>query len=295
MVERQEIKIEPVITIARQAGRIILQELTSDIQVTSKGDKSPVTHADKMADAFIKAELHKLTPSIPILSEEDTPEERTAPKTSPFKWVVDPLDGTRTAIQYAQGKKDYNQFGVHIALLHNGLPIAGVAYFPAMEEGKGVCYFTGDNGNAYKQTGDAAPKTIHVAKPPFRSEGMRAAVHVKPERRQNTLANRSYVPVPGIGGQRICLVAEGVADIADMNDIPSEHQENYAYKQWDLAASHAILRAAGGELVAADSKLPLRYLSENLNMPGSFAAGRDTLKFLELADLPPAGGGLKGL
>lgn len=295
MDEMQEIKIDSVISVAKQAGSIIMQELTTAIHVTEKTDESPVTQADKKADASIKQALRKITPDIPILSEEDTPEERAAAISSPFKWVVDPLDGTRTAIQYANGKQDHNQFGVHIALLHNGSPIAGVAYFPAMADGKGICYFTGDNGKAYKQTGDSAPKEIHVAKPPFKPEGMRAAVHVKPERRAATIANRAYVAVPGIGGQRICLVAEGAADIADMNDIPASHQDSHAYKQWDLAASHAILRAAGGDMVAADSKKPLNYANDVLNMPGAFAGGRETLKFLNFADLPPAGGGLQSL
>lgn len=280
------IKIEDVIQTAKAAGAVIMQQLTSDLAVHNKGDASPVTAADKMADAIIKSGLRAIAPGIPILSEEDTPDERAAAQASTLKWVVDPLDGTKTAIDYANGHKDYDQFGVHIALVQNNIPILGVAYFPAMAEGKGVAYFTGNNGKAYKKIGEDAPKTIQVSKPPFKAGGLRASVHFHENRRAATFAGRSYVSVPGVGGQRLCMVAEGAADIADMNDIDRSFQGVYAYKQWDLAAAHAILKAAGGELVAADSKQPVMYDAPDFKMPGALAGGRETLNLLQFAHLP---------
>ena len=277
-----------VIGTAREAGSAIMQQLTSGIYVENKSDATPVTAADKMADVIIKRGLRAITPTIPILSEEDTPEERSA-QASPIKWVVDPLDGTRTAIEYANGQKDHHQFGVHIALVQDGTPILGVAYFPAMAEGKGITYFTGDDGKAYKQTGAEAPKAISVFKPPFKAEGMRAAVHFHEDRRSETVGGRPYVSIPGVGGQRLCLVAEGAADIADMDDIPASLREKYAYKQWDLAASHAILKAAGGELVSVHTQKPVTYESADFRMPGAYAGGREVLKMLNLADLPAVG------
>lgn len=200
--------------------------------------------------------------------------------------MIDPLDGTKTAIDYANGHKDYDQFGVHIALVQNDTPVLGVAFFPAMADGKGVAYFTGDDGKAYKQTGDAPPKAIQASKPPFKSEGLRAAVHFHENRRPDQIAGRDYIHVPGVGGQRLCLVAEGSADVADMNDIPLSHRGEYAYKQWDLAASHAVLKAAGGELVNAETQQPVTYDDPDFKMPGAVAGGRETLNLLQLANLP---------
>lgn len=280
------IAMRDVVGVAREAGAVIMQQLTSDIQVHSKGDASPVTAADKMADTIIKRGLRAIAPYIPIVSEEDTPEERAAAQASNMKWVIDPLDGTRTAIDYANGHKDYDQFGVHIALVQNGTPILGVAHFPAMADGKGVAYFTGDGGKAYKQTGDAAPKPIHVSKPPLKAEGLRASVHFHENRRPEKIGERDYIHVPGVGGQRLCLVAEGTADVADMNDIPLSHRGEYAYKQWDLAASHAVLKAAGGELVSVETKQSVTYDDPDFKMQGAIAGGRDTLNLLGLANLP---------
>jgi 3'(2'), 5'-bisphosphate nucleotidase len=159
--------IQGVVAIAKEAGAAILRELALDVTVDSKGDGSPVTNADKAADAVIRRGLKQLTPDIPVISEEDTPQERAAANASALRWIVDPLDGTRTALRYAAGRKDYNQFGVHIGLVRGNVPIAGVAYFPAMTDGRGTVYFTGDDGKAYKQVGDDAAKCIQVSRPPL--------------------------------------------------------------------------------------------------------------------------------
>jgi 3'(2'), 5'-bisphosphate nucleotidase len=288
-----QIPVQPVIEAAKEAGAAILQHLTSNLVVDSKHDASPVTAADKDADAIIKRHLRAIAPSIPILSEEDTPEERASVEASDVKWVIDPLDGTKTAIDYANGHKDYDQFGVHIALVQNDTPVMGVAFFPAMAGGKGVAYFTGDDGKAYRQIGDAAPKAIQVSKPPFKAEGLRAAVHFHEVRRPHNIAGRDYAHVPGVGGQRLCLVADGAADVADMNDIPLFHRGKYAYKQWDLAASHAVLKAAGGELVDTETKQPVTYNSPDFEMPGAVAGGRETLNLLQLANLSQHAGRMR--
>jgi 3'(2'), 5'-bisphosphate nucleotidase len=286
----QAYAMKDVVGIAKKAGAAIMAELNAGIVVESKGDTSPVTAADRAADAIIKAGLRHLTPNIPIISEEDTAEEREAAErimqaNGGLRWVIDPLDGTKTAIDYARGHKDYDQFGVHIGLVQGNTPIAGVAYFPAMEHGKGVAYFTED-GKAYKQTGDSAPKQIKVSKPPLKAGELRAAVHFHESRRPEMIAGRHYHAVPGVGGQRLCLVAEGAADVADMNDISETHRGQYAYKQWDLAAAHAIVKAAGGELISAETQQPVTYDSPELKMEGACAGGREMLNLLQLATLP---------
>ena len=284
------VAVAPVVAAARAAGAVILQELQRDLHAVVKSDGSPVTDADKKADAMIKAHLRALTPDIPVASEENDAAEWQAVKGHTLRWIVDPLDGTRTALGYAAGHKDHDQFGVHIALVDGDVPVLGVAYFPAMADGKGVAYFTGDDGKAYKQVGDATPQRIQVSKPPFKAEGLRAAVHFHPERRPAEIAGRAYRAVAGVGGQRICLVAEGAADVADMNDIPETHRGGYAYKQWDVAASHAILNAAGGALVSVADKAPISYPADATTIPGAVAGGDDTLRLLGLGNVPPRHG-----
>ena len=279
---REHPAMQDVVSIAKDAGAAILQQLRSGLAAQRKSDDSPVTAADEASNTIIKEGLRRLTPHLPIVSEEDMQEQRATAAASALHWVIDPLDGTKTAMRYAEGHHDHNQFGVHIGLVKGNTPIAGVAFFPAME--KGIVYFTGDDGHAYKQTGMDAPRPIQVAKLPLRDGKLRAAVHAKEDRRPERIAGRSYIPVPGVGGQRVCLVAEGAADLADINDIPEGLRGRYAYKQWDLAASHAILRAAGGELVNPETKKSVTYDDPEQNMPGALAGGKETLTLLGLAN-----------
>lgn len=282
----ERLRVEPVLAMAKEAGAAIIHTLNAGIHIESKADASPVTEADRKADTIIKRGLKQLNATIPILSEEDTPEERKSAQASRYQWVIDPLDGTRTAIGYANGERHWNKFGVHIALLKDGVPILGVAYFPAMNGG--TAYYTGNDGKAYMQAGDTAPKPIRVSKPPFR-QTISMAVSYDESRRLATIAGRNFDSIPGIGGQRICMAAEGQVDLADLNDIASTHRGAYAYKQWDLAAAHAILKAAGGELVDAETKQPVTYDRPDFTLPGCYAGGVDTLKLLGLGNLPPIG------
>ncbi len=273
-----DVDIFEVVAAAKHAGRAIMEQLSSGVQVDYKNDDSPVTLADKAADAVIKQHLRRLTPTIAILSEEDTPQERAAAQASSIKWILDPLDGTKTAIKYARGAEDRDQFGVNISLVENNVPIRGVAHFPAMENGAGVTYFTGNDGKAYKQVGDDTPQLIRVSTPPFKHGTLRASVHHHEHRRPERIANRAYIAKPSVGGHRICLAAEGVVDIADMTDLAAP----YAYKQWDLAAAHAIIMAAGGDLVSDGKRVT--YDRPDYTMPVCLAAGDATLKELGLTN-----------
>lgn len=282
------LKVAPVMAAAKEAGAAILDALSNGIDPMAKGDGSPVTAADQAADAIVKRRLQALTPDIPVVSEED--EARTAHPHRGLRWVVDPLDGTNTAIAYAKGKKDHNQFGVIIGLVDGDRPVFGVCHFPAREDAQGVTYFTGDEGKAYKQVGEGAPKVIHVSKPPFTDGTPRVAVHHHAHRRPADIAGRAYEAVPSVGAERICMVAEGKADVADLNDIPAQNRGEYAYKQWDVAGSHAVLNAAGGALIDAETQKPLTYDRADLTVAGAWAGGADNLRLLNLANLPNLSG-----
>ena len=168
------ISSKPVIAIARQAGEAIIQHLQPGLEVIVKADESPVTQADLAAHTIVMHGLAGIDPAIPIMSEEGTPEEKQAAHRSHRRWIVDPLDGSKTSIEYAKGKLDEDGFGVHIALIEDDIPVLGVAYFPAKGNG-GVLYYTGDDGRAYRQEGTEAPKRIRTSGLPM-SEPLKAAV-----------------------------------------------------------------------------------------------------------------------
>lgn len=289
-----------IVALAREAGDVILRELKNKATLGTqhKDDDSPVTNADLKANAIVLNGLAKLTPGIPILSEEDTPEHQAEIMKSGTYWCVDPLDGTRTALSYAEGNRGHVWFGTLIGLVKDGVPVFGVAHYPANENGKGVTYFTNGSGTiAYKQIGEHGEvRSIHCkrqGKPLKIVSGYRGAV---PE----SIAGRPVVNEPGVGGSRIIRTAEGAADLGYMGNDGA-----ISFGFWDLAAPHAILRAAGGDLVTMPGEFANHQQegalaqSESLHydgkhhatlmgegkpyLPGCLAGSKETLRDLGLA------------
>ena len=302
-----------VVSIAREAGAAIMDELSNPnhLKVDSKDDDSPVTSADKRANDIILSKLGegdlnvqsprgtKLT-YYPILSEEMTLEQQQAIMKKGTYWCVDPLDGTKTAIKYAGGEKNQTQFGVLISLVKNGVPVFGVAHYPA--EGKadangkpvGVTYFTSANGKtAYRQEGDEPRQRIRANKitegPMTMAAGYRGASPAH-------IAGRAVHNQPSVGGSRILRAAEGKVHVGYMGN-----HGPISFGYWDLAAPQAILKAAGGELVtmlggfaehqvdgALKESKPIRYDGSSFipgmegqpYLPACLAAHKDTLKAL---------------
>jgi len=239
--------LQTALDIAVAAGREILAVYHDQRQpeVSLKADDSPLTDADRRAHRLITTRLAEATPAVPILSEESNaidPQTRLAWSTY---WLVDPLDGTREFI------KRNGEFTVNIALVENGVPVLGVVHVPV----SGVSYFGADELGSFRQEPDGEP--IAIACRPLRREG-----------RLNVVASRSHrdarlddvlaaletyfagLDVLSMGSSlKICLVAEGRADLYPRLAPTSE---------WDTAAAHAVLAAAGGEVVDTAFK-PLRY------------------------------------
>jgi 3'(2'), 5'-bisphosphate nucleotidase len=262
----KNIKIKDVMNIAQEAGELILQ-YQGKVGNEEKQDGSPVTIADKEASEIIINGLQKLWPNIPVVSEEASLEENLEAMKSPLRWVVDPLDGTRTFIH---GRKGY---GVHIGLVQDGEPVKGVVFFPA--KGKsGRFYFTGDDGSAYKQEGvNVKPEKIQVNKT-FAGRPLKASVHYKEEKRPKDIGGHFYEAVYGVGGGRICNAAEGKADVAWM----MLESKRWAYSSWDVAAAQAVLKAAGGDLFDPVTKKAVRHDNKNFAVPGSVGGHPDVLK-----------------
>lgn len=289
-----------VVNLAKQAGEDIMQELAKGaaLEVEHKADGSPVTQADLRANARIVAGLQALTPDIPILSEEMDEATQQEVMKQPVYWCVDPLDGTKTAHEYAMGQKDHTGFGVLIGLVKNGEPVFGVAHYPAAEGGKGVTYNTNSTGTAaFCTRGDGEPRPITVrdySRGPMQvAAGFRGAA-------PDSIAGRTAHNRPDVGGSRILRAAEGAVHVGYMgNDGP------ISFGFWDLAAPAAILRAAGGDLVtmpgafadhqqrgALAQSESIRFdgthYAEHIGpgkpfLPACMAAGLGTLKFLGMA------------
>jgi 3'(2'), 5'-bisphosphate nucleotidase len=220
--------------IAHRAGDAIMEIYGSDFAVRGKADASPVTEADECAERLILADLHALAPDIPVVSEEDASRSGLPDIThaTPLFWLVDPLDGTREFV-------DRNgEFTVNVALIENGVPILGVVYAPAIE----ALYTAAEGIGAFFGDGDSKQR-INVRSPP--PEGLTVLAsrsHGDEEALQRYLESTG-AKLAGIARSgsslKLCLVAAGSADLYPRLGRTME---------WDIAAGHAVLRAAGGRV-----------------------------------------------
>jgi 3'(2'), 5'-bisphosphate nucleotidase len=232
--------LHDVAEIARRAGAAILDVYAHEFDVTKKADSSPLTIADTRSHDIIVRELHKLTPDLPILSEEasDIPFEQRA--NWPRYWLVDPLDGTKEFVSRN------GEFTVNIALIEQHAPVLGVVFVPVTD----TMYMAASDSGAARQIGSDEPMPIRVTRPaatPLRIVGSRS-------HRDDTLGRflpklEPYELVSCGSSIKFCLVAEGSADFYPRFGPTSE---------WDTAAAQAVVEAAGGAVVTLDGN-PLRY------------------------------------
>ena len=223
--------------IARDAGAAIMEIYNSDdFDVQLKGDDSPLTKADLAAHQVIVDGLRKLNVQYPVISEESADISWEQRKHWHRYWLVDPLDGTKEFI------KRNGEFTVNIALIEKGEAVCGVVYAPVLdamyvgERDKGA-YLNGQQ----IQVEQDAPETLRIV-------GSRS--HASQETTDWLEAlGKPYEMVPMGSSLKICLVAEGKADIYPRLGPTSE---------WDTAAAHAVLNAAGGSITTVDGE-PLVY------------------------------------
>ena len=243
----------PLLAIARAASREILAVKAAGPAVREKADRSPVTDADIAANALVTAALAELTPDIPVIAEESDPQEVPAPG-SRF-WLVDPLDGTR---EFIAGRDEYT---VNIALIENRRPLLGVVGIPERDE----VYLGTLGAGAERIAGDGGRRAIAARMPP--PEGLVALAsrsHGSPET-DAWLARPEIAEVVRIGSAlKFCLLAEGRADIYPRLGRTME---------WDTAAGHAVLAAAGGSLTTLDGGAFL-YAKPGFENPPFLARGR---------------------
>ncbi|MDV7339307.1 inositol monophosphatase family protein [Terasakiella sp. A23] len=276
-----EIDIQDIIIIAKNAGKKILMPNWGYVIREAKSDGSPVTVVDQQASTFIIKALNDLTPDIPVISEEASLAQNEKALENPMHWVVDPLDGTAT---YLNGPKLGNTagFGIHIALVKSGHPELGVCYFPAQEK----CYYTGNDGKAYSQFKQESPLELSVLTK-VQGTKLRAAVPWKIHKRPHDINGHSYEAVPAVGGEELCRVACGDAEIVWHNrpDKNESIAEREVFSHWDIAAAHAVLKAAGGNLFEIETGEVVAYNNMNFSVP-SCVGGHP--KLLETIGFYPA-------
>jgi len=246
--------LEQVRPIAEEAGHATLQ-FYGQTESTAKADGSPVTAADQAAEDIILPQLRSLTPDIPVVSEEEASKGLTPAVTGGRFWLVDPLDGTK---EFISGN---GEFTVNIALIENGLPILGVVVVPARGEtycgaGVGTARLT-DHGGA-RQISVRTPPESGITVVGSRSHGNAAAMN-------SFLAGRKVADFRAAGSSlKLCLIAKGEADLYPRLGTTME---------WDIAAGHAVLIAAGGRVETVDGR-PFTYGKPDYRNPHFAAFGK---------------------
>ena len=242
-----------VVDITRQAGALIMAIYATDFSVRGKTDASPVTEADERAEKLIVPALQALTPEVPIVAEEAVA-AGAAPEVGDWFWLVDPLDGTKEFISRN------GEFTVNIALVHQGQPVLGVVFAPALNR-----LFAGVVGQGAWLEDNAGRRDIRCRAVPdvgltvvaSRSHGDAAALDA-------FLAGRKVAALANAGSSlKLCLVAAGEADMYPRLGRTME---------WDIAAGHAVLAAAGGQVNTVAGP-PLRYGKPGFDNPHFAASG----------------------
>ena len=249
---------EGVIALAHAAAAAILDVYDSEFAVRHKDDKSPLTAADMAAHHCIVDGLARLTPDIPVLSEESAHEVPAARRLAWRRlWVVDPLDGTREFV------KRNGEFTVNIALVEDGEAVFGVVQAPVTGDlwhgGRGLGAFRRDGGEAAAGA-EVTLRTRRPASPPLRVAASRSH---RDARTEAFLARMGEVEPIGLGSSlKFCRVAEGSLDVYPRFGPTSE---------WDTAAAQCVLEGAGGCVIDPQGR-PFRYNQRDTVLNGDFIA-----------------------
>jgi 3'(2'), 5'-bisphosphate nucleotidase len=235
-----------VIQIAKDAGEVIMeiyQKEGFDKQI--KSDNSPLTEADVCAHGLIMSRLRLLTPEVPILSEEsDLISWKEREKWKEY-WLIDPLDGTKEFISHN------GEFTVNVALIKNHEPILGVVYAPSLEQ-----TWIGEKGKPAQKITKGKTENIqvnlHKKGEKWKVVGSRSHAGDSLQQYLKKLGNYQFIPMGS--SIKLCLVAEGKAHIYPRLGLTSE---------WDTAAAHAVVNAAGGQVVRYGTNDMLQYNTED--------------------------------
>lgn len=234
-----EALLAPLGQACRAAGEEILTVRRRGFDVERKGDASPVTEADHAAEAVLLAALSRHAPDVPVIAEEEVAAGRIPAVNGTF-FLVDPLDGTR---EFVRGGTDYT---VNIGLIVDGVPRLGLVLAP--EQGRLWSGLVGVGAWVEERDGTRAELAVKAPAAPLRCVMSRSHLN---QATCDYLASAApdAEPVSVGSSLKFCIVAEGDADFYPRLSPTSE---------WDTAAGHAIVLAAGGRVDDPDGK-PLAY------------------------------------
>jgi 3'(2'), 5'-bisphosphate nucleotidase len=237
-----------VVRLAQRAGDAILSVYGEQFEVTHKTDQSPLTQADLRSHEILVQGLRALTPSLPVLSEEDSEIAFEQRRQWKRYWLLDPLDGTKEFVSRN------GEFTVNVALIDDHVPLLGVVHVPV----SGTTYTGQSSVGAFKHVNGERTEQLHVKSPaatPLRIVGSRS--HRGDSLDKFLPKLEPYEMVACGSSLKFCLVAEGSADFYPRLGPTSE---------WDTAAAQAVVEAAGGAVVTTDgARLSYNTKAELLN------------------------------
>ena len=244
--------LNTAIDISKKAGEKIMEIYNDvDIDISFKNDNSPLTEADKASNTVIEKELKKLTPSIPILSEEGKNIKfKTRHKWNLF-WLIDPLDGTKEFI------KRNGEFTVNIALISDGEPILGIVFAPVLD----TIWYGDVKKGSFKSKKNKKPFKIKTTKPkknnPVKVVTSRSHTN-NPKLKEFLMDYPNHELVKMGSSIKICCVADGTAHIYPRLGPTME---------WDTAAAHAVVKFAGGNIYDLEKMNQIKYNKSSLLNP----------------------------
>lgn len=245
--------IEQIKIIALEAGVVILEvyEDEANFNVTQKEDKSPLTLADQRANKVICDGLKKVTPEIPIISEENKKIPFAERKNFHQAWLVDPVDGTKEFI------KRNGEFTVNIALIEEGKIISGVVYVPVSKE----LFWAIKGAGAYVSVDGGAAKKLTAPKFSMQDKGL-SVVCSRSHLNEDTAKFIGQLNEPNKVSKgsslKFLILAQGGAHV---------YPRLAPTMEWDTGAAQIILEEAGGKVINVETNLPLEYNKKNLRNP----------------------------
>jgi len=245
----------------RESGRVIMEIYDSNFDVETKADKSPVTAADEESEAILLETITEMTPSIPFVAEEHIAAHGFPDFDGKTFWLIDALDGTKEFINKRSA------FTVNVGLIIEGVPSLGMIYAPARDEffTGVVCPATGERAASVIRNGHQNSLSVRSI-PDDGVVVVGSYSHQVKEPMDEFLARHTVKDMIAIGSSlKFCLIAEGKADLYPRFGPTSE---------WDIAAGHAVLRAAGGNVRTFDGEdMQYKKVQDNYRNGTFIAAG----------------------
>lgn len=242
-----------LLDLARRAGDVIMDIYQTDFEVRSKSDSSPVTLADERAEELILADLESYAPEVPRVGEESYAAGDRPDISGGEFWLIDALDGTKEFTNRG------GEFTVNIALIRGGIPVFGVVYAPAIRD-----TYWGSKDGAFQSLDGGLPEPIAARVPA--ADGVVVLTSKSHRSNETDFLNDYTVKEERHASSSIkfCVVATGEADLYPR--LGPTHE-------WDTAAGHAVLLAAGGSVSTLEGD-PLQYGKEDLWNPHFLARGK---------------------